>query len=368
MLWSVDGIRDSTSWGDEMRKQCLVTAVVAVLSMVFVSSALAETERLVWTAPGPPGPEVPGSYDVTIDAVDSYGNVAQDGFFDGIPNTIRGYYRDPLGLASTVLKLTDYDEPSTRSFCYLASGLIFLFYGEPYTFSFEITDPDGTVREVEKWVDPAEVYSGKASLLLATSPPSATYIEGTAESPYGRCKSPDTDDDSVEDDRDRCPAKLGLMPSGCPDSDGDGLVDPDDRCPAEAGIMPSGCPDSDGDGFADFQDGCPKEFGAKPNGCPINVSRKISLSYSVKSKKFVGKLTSKFAECRKSRVSVYKVNSGKDPKVKSTRANGNTGVWSAKHPRPLGRYYAGVQLTAQGEYLCQAATSKTLRIGRSKNR
>ena len=84
----------------------------------------------------------------------------------------------------------------------------------------------------------------------------------------------DTDHDGVLDHDDKCPAELGVAPSGCPaDSDGDSVLDRDDYCPKEAGPAPKGCPiidlDPDKDGVPLPCDACPDEIGVKPDGCPI---------------------------------------------------------------------------------------------------
>ncbi len=84
----------------------------------------------------------------------------------------------------------------------------------------------------------------------------------------------DTDHDGVLDRDDKCPAELGVAPSGCPaDSDGDSVLDRDDYCPKEAGPAPKGCPiidtDPDKDGVPIPCDACPNEIGVKPDGCPI---------------------------------------------------------------------------------------------------
>jgi outer membrane protein OmpA-like peptidoglycan-associated protein len=89
----------------------------------------------------------------------------------------------------------------------------------------------------------------------------------------------DTDHDGVLDRDDKCPAELGVAPSGCPaDSDGDTVLDRDDYCPKEAGPAPKGCPiidtDPDKDGVPLPCDACPTEVGVKPDGCPIRDTDK----------------------------------------------------------------------------------------------
>jgi OOP family OmpA-OmpF porin len=85
----------------------------------------------------------------------------------------------------------------------------------------------------------------------------------------------DTDHDGVLDRDDKCPAELGVAPSGCPaDTDSDGVLDRDDYCPRESGPAPKGCPlppdpDPDKDGVPLPCDACPDEKGVKPDGCPI---------------------------------------------------------------------------------------------------
>jgi outer membrane protein OmpA-like peptidoglycan-associated protein len=89
----------------------------------------------------------------------------------------------------------------------------------------------------------------------------------------------DSDRDGVLDRDDKCPAELGVAPSGCPaDSDGDSVLDRDDYCPKEAGPAPKGCPiidtDPDKDGVPLPCDACPTEVGVKPDGCPIRDTDK----------------------------------------------------------------------------------------------
>ena len=84
----------------------------------------------------------------------------------------------------------------------------------------------------------------------------------------------DSDHDGVLDRNDKCPAEVGVAPSGCPaDTDGDSVLDRDDYCPKEAGPAPKGCPivdlDPDKDGVPVPCDACPEEVGVKPDGCPI---------------------------------------------------------------------------------------------------
>jgi outer membrane protein OmpA-like peptidoglycan-associated protein len=89
----------------------------------------------------------------------------------------------------------------------------------------------------------------------------------------------DTDHDGVLDRDDKCPAEMGVAPTGCPaDSDGDSVLDRDDYCPKEAGPAPKGCPiidtDPDKDGVPLPCDACPTEAGVKPDGCPIRDTDK----------------------------------------------------------------------------------------------
>jgi outer membrane protein OmpA-like peptidoglycan-associated protein len=90
---------------------------------------------------------------------------------------------------------------------------------------------------------------------------------------------PDSDDDGVLENRDRCPdtpAGAQVDGTGCPsDSDGDGVPDGVDRCANTApgaSVNATGCTqDSDGDNIADGLDRCPDtESGVlvDPSGCP----------------------------------------------------------------------------------------------------
>ena len=84
----------------------------------------------------------------------------------------------------------------------------------------------------------------------------------------------DSDHDGIVDTEDKCPAEMGVAPSGCPaDTDGDGVIDLDDYCTKEAGPATKGCPiediDPDKDGLTLPCDACPDEAGVKPDGCPI---------------------------------------------------------------------------------------------------
>lgn len=84
-------------------------------------------------------------------------------------------------------------------------------------------------------------------------------------------KIPDTDNDGVNDNEDKCPYHPGTKAkAGCPDKDNDGVYDFEDKCPTQAGpAMYGGCPDSDKDGIIDMEDKCPNEAGTKENqGCP----------------------------------------------------------------------------------------------------
>jgi len=95
---------------------------------------------------------------------------------------------------------------------------------------------------------------------------------------------PDSDQDGVADDFDRCsetPYGTAVDSFGCPpDDDGDGVADAKDACagtPAEAKVNASGCPsDSDGDGMFDGIDTCsntPKNAQIDSKGCPIDSDR-----------------------------------------------------------------------------------------------
>jgi OOP family OmpA-OmpF porin len=102
---------------------------------------------------------------------------------------------------------------------------------------------------------------------------------GSAQPPL-----PDSDQDGVSDDFDRCsetPLGMRVDSFGCPpDADQDGVADVDDTCagtPAGARVDTSGCPkDSDGDGMADGIDTCPntpKKAEIDSQGCPIDSDR-----------------------------------------------------------------------------------------------
>lgn len=86
---------------------------------------------------------------------------------------------------------------------------------------------------------------------------------------YNGC--PDTDGDTIVDKDDQCPKVAGPVEfKGCPDNDGDGVADKDDHCPTVAGLKQfAGCPDRDGDGIEDHIDKCPDHKGtAEGEGCP----------------------------------------------------------------------------------------------------
>ncbi len=90
------------------------------------------------------------------------------------------------------------------------------------------------------------------------------------------CKVPDTDQDGVTDDNDKCPntpAGRKVNAEGCElDGDGDGVVDGLDKCPntpAGRKVNAEGCElDSDGDGVVDGLDKCP----GTPKGRKVNAS------------------------------------------------------------------------------------------------
>ena len=93
---------------------------------------------------------------------------------------------------------------------------------------------------------------------------------------YQGCPIPDTDGDGVNDEVDKCPSVAGLAKyQGCPipDTDGDGVNDEEDKCPSVAGLAKyQGCPipDTDKDGVNDEEDKCPNEAGPASNsGCPV---------------------------------------------------------------------------------------------------
>lgn len=82
----------------------------------------------------------------------------------------------------------------------------------------------------------------------------------------------DSDNDGINDDKDRCPELFGIIEAnGCPDSDGDSVIDSEDLCPNSFGPPElRGCPDNDGDGTPDKYDKCPKLPGAiNDDGCPF---------------------------------------------------------------------------------------------------
>lgn len=84
-------------------------------------------------------------------------------------------------------------------------------------------------------------------------------------------KIPDTDNDGVNDNDDKCPYHPGpKTKGGCPDKDNDGVYDFEDKCPNQAGpALYGGCPDTDKDGIIDMDDKCPNEAGTLANqGCP----------------------------------------------------------------------------------------------------
>ena len=63
---------------------------------------------------------------------------------------------------------------------------------------------------------------------------------------YKGCPIPDTDNDGINDEQDKCPAVAGVARyMGCPvpDTDSDGVNDEEDKCPNEAGPASNfGCP------------------------------------------------------------------------------------------------------------------------------
>ena len=83
----------------------------------------------------------------------------------------------------------------------------------------------------------------------------------------GIVKKPDTDNDGIIDEEDKCPYDAEDMDKfedddGCPDldNDGDGIADKNDQCP-DAKATCDGCPvyDTDNDGINDDVDKCPKQ-------------------------------------------------------------------------------------------------------------
>ena len=81
---------------------------------------------------------------------------------------------------------------------------------------------------------------------------------------------PDTDNDGVNDENDKCPhgGRNIAKYNGCPipDTDNDGINDEADKCPVGAGIAKyNGCPipDTDNDGVNDEMDKCPDRSQAR---------------------------------------------------------------------------------------------------------
>jgi outer membrane protein OmpA-like peptidoglycan-associated protein len=91
---------------------------------------------------------------------------------------------------------------------------------------------------------------------------------------YQGCPIPDADGDGVNDEEDSCKDVAGLKKfNGCADTDGDNIIDKDDKCPTVAGSEKyGGCPapDTDKDGLPDDEDLCPTDPGpASSKGCPV---------------------------------------------------------------------------------------------------
>jgi hypothetical protein len=122
--------------------------------------------------------------------------------------------------------------------------------------------PFGSAALKAKFGEPTSVQcfalpSIDGGLVLGASDRVAVVLPG-----YG----PDTDQDGVPDDDDKCPADKEDRDrvqdtDGCPetDADADTVRDDDDECPETAGPSPTGCPplDTDLDGIPDFKDKCP---------------------------------------------------------------------------------------------------------------
>lgn len=92
---------------------------------------------------------------------------------------------------------------------------------------------------------------------------------------------PDKDGDTVVDSLDKCVDVPGIASTdpalnGCPDRDGDGITDADDRCPDVKGTKDmKGCIDTDEDGVIDPEDKCPDVKGiATAGGCPEDTTQK----------------------------------------------------------------------------------------------
>ena len=92
---------------------------------------------------------------------------------------------------------------------------------------------------------------------------------------------PDTDNDGIPDDKDRCPDEKGIaLAFGCPDTDEDGVPNGEDDCPTVKGSAANkGCPspgDRDADGIPDVNDKCPDVPGTLAlGGCPGPQSNSI---------------------------------------------------------------------------------------------
>lgn len=125
----------------------------------------------------------------------------------------------------------------------------------------------------------AQVQSGSGDALVGVEWAATLGMYGRFPTPrkeaeLAMTKVPDSDNDGLVDDLDRCPDKPGTLElRGCPpsDRDGDGIADEADQCPRAAGPAETkGCPpgDRDGDGVKDNEDKCPEVKGAAGNsGC-----------------------------------------------------------------------------------------------------
>lgn len=113
----------------------------------------------------------------------------------------------------------------------------------------------------------SQAHSPEATLGLTFT------LDPTEKTPPKAAPPPDTDNDGVPDDADKCPKEAGPAPDGCPppkDSDNDGITDERDACPNEAGPAPTGCPDKDPDHdcVPVPLDKCPDQPGLPTDGCP----------------------------------------------------------------------------------------------------
>ncbi|MBQ0768658.1 MAG: OmpA family protein [Bizionia sp.] len=120
------------------------------------------------------------------------------------------------------------------------------------------------------WVTPSFGFTAQSQYKHAFEIYGLKHFQHSAGITY-RFGDKDTDNDGINDDKDKCPDLFGRIETdGCPDRDGDGVIDSQDLCPDDFGPPHlSGCPDRDGDGTPDKYDLCPDEPGAiDDDGCP----------------------------------------------------------------------------------------------------